>query len=147
MGNFFGGYEDSMEKFINFTRSNFFEILFVFLVGALGYGIIELLWRGKTHYTMLITGGICFFIIYCLNLHYAEKNLLFKCFFCMLVITFFEFLVGMLINKILLLHVWDYSDLPYNFMGQICFLYSVFWFFLGIPLAYVVPKLRRFIFM
>ena len=40
------------------------EQLFVFFIGAAGYGLLEILWRGYTHWTMLICGGICFFLIY-----------------------------------------------------------------------------------
>ncbi|MGI5825275.1 MAG: putative ABC transporter permease [Bacillota bacterium] len=134
-----------MDRFVNFTRSESFEMLFVFLIGAFGYGLLELFWRGRTHYSMLITGGLCFFIIYFLNLHYADKSLLFKCMLGMIVITALEFLVGVLVNKILLLQVWDYSSLPYNLMGQVCLLYSAFWFCLGIPLAFLTPVLHRFI--
>ena len=134
-----------MDKVVDFTKSDSFEMIFVFLVGAFGYGLLELFWRGRTHYSMLITGGLCFFIIYFLNLHYADKGLFFKCFMGMAVITSLEFVVGILVNKVFLLQVWDYSALPYNFMGQICLLYSAFWFILGLPLAYLVPGLHRFI--
>ena len=37
-------------------KTNF--LLFSF--GALGYGLIEILWRGHTHPSMLTAGGICF---------------------------------------------------------------------------------------
>ena len=36
----------------------------IFLLGALGYGAVETLWRGGTHWTMLLTGGVCFLLIY-----------------------------------------------------------------------------------
>ena len=134
-----------MEKIAEFTRSSGFEMLFVFLLGAFGYGILELFWRGRTHYSMLITGGLCFFIIYFLNLHYTDKGLMFKCLAGMLVITAIEFVVGVLVNKILLLQVWDYSAMRYNLLGQVCLLYSGLWFLLGIPLAYLTPIIHRFV--
>ena len=33
-----------------------------FSIGGAGYGLLELLWRGYTHPTMLLAGGICFVI-------------------------------------------------------------------------------------
>ena len=33
-------------------------------LGGAGYGAIELLWRGFTHWTMVLTGGFCFSILY-----------------------------------------------------------------------------------
>lgn len=134
-----------MEKIVEFTRSSGFEMMFVFLLGAFGYGLLELFWRGRTHYSMLIAGGLCFFIIYYTNLHYADKSLLFKCFIGMLVITLIEFSIGILVNKVLQLGVWDYSMLKFNIMGQISLLYSALWFLLGIPLAYLVPIIHRFL--
>ena len=134
-----------MDTVVEFTKSDSFEMIFVFLIGAFGYGLLELFWRGKTHYSMLITGGLCFFVIYFFNLRFADKSLIFKCLAAMAVITALELLAGIVVNKIFSLRVWDYSDLPYNFMGQICLLYSTFWFCLGLPLAYIVPALRRFI--
>ena len=49
------------------------------------------------------------------------------------VITAFELVTGVIVNLWLKLNVWDYSDAPINFLGQICLKYSIFWFFLTIP--------------
>ena len=32
----------------------------LFSIGAVGYGLIEIIWRGYTHWSMLGAGGICF---------------------------------------------------------------------------------------
>ena len=40
------------------------------------------------------------------------------------------------------LNIWDYSDLPFNLMGQICLLFSVFWFFLSIIAIWLDDYLR-----
>ena len=50
-----------------------------------------------------------------------------------LIITVVEFLFGLLVNRVLHLHVWDYSALPLNIMGQICLPFSLIWFVLTIP--------------
>ena len=34
--------------------------IIMFLIGSFGYGLIEILWRGRTHFSMLLAGGICF---------------------------------------------------------------------------------------
>ena len=44
-----------------------FELLILFSIGAILYMSIEILWRGYTHWTMGILGGICFVIIGLLN--------------------------------------------------------------------------------
>ena len=40
------------------------ETLFAAGVGAALYGGIELAWRGRTHWTMLLAGGTCFAVMY-----------------------------------------------------------------------------------
>ena len=35
----------------------------VFSLGGLGYGGIEILWRGATHWSMLLTGGVCLLLL------------------------------------------------------------------------------------
>lgn len=111
------------------------KYILIFLVGSAGYSALEVLWRGYTHWTMSITGGTCFLIIYLLNGVLQRENLLIRCLAGSLVITAAEFLVGVTVNLILKWNVWDYSSLPFNFLGQICLKYSLLWFFLCMPLA------------
>ena len=37
---------------------------FIFIAGALGYCLLEILWRGYTHPSMGIAGGLCLIGIY-----------------------------------------------------------------------------------
>ncbi len=113
----------------------------VFIIGSLGYTVIEMLWRGYTHWTMGIAGGICFLLIYNVNLR-VSSGLLMKCFLSSLCITAVEFVFGVFFNMILGLDIWDYSALPLNLFGQICLLYSVMWFFLSIPLIKLCDILK-----
>ena len=43
------------------------EVL-IFIVGAAGYAGVEYLYRGYTHWTMVLTGGACLLAFYCLSL-------------------------------------------------------------------------------
>lgn len=45
------------------------EIVSVFSIGAVGYSLLEILWRGNTHWTMTLAGGICFVGIHLSNIH------------------------------------------------------------------------------
>ena len=101
-----------------------------FLFGALGYGMIEILWRGRTHISMLFLGGLCFSFIRCLEGR-SKKNILLKALFSALFITGTEFAAGCAVNLWWRLNVWDYSAYRLNLLGQICLLYSVLWFFLS----------------
>ncbi|MDR0405329.1 MAG: putative ABC transporter permease [Clostridiales bacterium] len=124
-------------------RKNFKENSIVYLVGAAGYTLLEVLWRGYSHWTMAVTGGLCFVVIYRANLRLEGKGLLLKCLTGAAVVTAAEFAVGAVVNLALRWNVWDYSALPLNFLGQICALYSLIWFLLGVPLAPLCRWLRK----
>lgn len=112
------------------------EQLLIFLIGASGYGAIELAWRGHTHWTMLITGGVCFFLIYNLFNLLDDTRPFYKAILGSIIITLIEFIAGMIINVKFGLNVWDYSHLPFNLYGQICLPYSFLWFALSFPLVF-----------
>ena len=40
---------------------------FLFLIGGALYYLIEVLWRGYSHWSMFILGGVCFMIMGLLN--------------------------------------------------------------------------------
>jgi len=72
----------------------------------------------------------------------AEKlptvPLLYKAVLCSLGVTVVELIFGVIFNIILGMNVWDYSNAPFNFLGQICPGYTLLWCglsFLFLPLA------------
>lgn len=113
----------------------------IYLIGAIGYPIIELLYNGRTHWTMSIAGGICFLIVYIINTKFS--NILLCCPLSAIAITLIEFDIGMIVNYYFNLDVWDYSIYHYNIMGQVCLLYSFFWLLLSIPMYFMCSFLRR----
>lgn len=119
----------------------FLEFVCVFFSGAVGYGCLETLWRGHTHWTMLALGGICACVIYIISTRMHDR-LWKKWLMCAMSITALEFAVGCAVNLRLGWHVWDYSDMPGNFMGQICPLFSFFWLLLSIPCVHLSRLLR-----
>ncbi len=111
------------------------ELATVWSIGSLGYGLLEIIWRGYTHWSMLLTGGVCFLSIYRLNAKIKSRAVPLKAFLSACVITVLEFFSGCLFNKLLKLNVWDYSRHKGNLLGQICPLYCMLWFFLCFPLV------------
>lgn len=110
------------------------EQFFIFLIGAFGYSLMEILWRGYTHWTMAVTGGICFMLLFYINSRFPNSNVLFKSLLGAAAITAVEFVVGVTVNLVLKWNVWDYSRMPANVLGQICLPYTLLWFFMCIPL-------------
>lgn len=115
----------------------------VFAIGGLSYGAIEIIWRQYTHWTMVITGGVCFYTLYKLNANKEKMPVWKKCLLGSAVITTAEFLTGIIVNMIFDMRVWDYSGLPLNLFGQVCLLYSVLWALLSIPIDVVCKALRK----
>lgn len=48
-----------------------------------------------------------------------------------LLITVLELVCGCIVNLWLGWHVWDYSNMPFNLLGQICLPFTAIWFFLS----------------
>ena len=105
----------------------FFIYSYVALLGGFGYCTIEMLWRGRTHYSMFFAGAIVlasfYYIASCTTLSFFTR-----CIAGALIITGIELILGIWFNIILKENVWDYSNMPLNFMGQICLPFSALWF-------------------
>lgn len=115
----------------------------VYFIGAIGYGIIETLWRGYTHWTMLLTGGMCLLLAYLFNKKYGDLPFLVKCLVVCTIITSLEFIVGCIINLGFGWNVWDYSHQPYHLLGQICLEASSLWLLLSIPIILLNTQLEK----
>lgn len=122
---------------------NISEAVAVFGFGGVIYGLVEIFFRGYTHWTMVLTGGIVFTIIYLINLKLRTDSLLPRCFLGCLIITSAEFAVGCIVNLTLHWNVWDYSSERFNILGQICPLFSVGWFFICIPATFIADTLKK----
>ena len=108
------------------------KYLFLFCIGGFVYVMIEISGRGYSHISMFILGGICFIFLGLLNEIFSwDTPLLLQMLAGAITITVLEFITGCYVNLYKGLNVWDYSDLPLNYLGQICVLYSVFWFLLS----------------
>jgi len=121
--------------------------LILFILGGCTYMIIELCYRGHTHYSMGIVGGICFVLVGLINEFYEWDMP-----FCIQVviggttITCIELVSGVILNIILDLHIWDYSDQPFNLLGQICLGFSIYWYLICIPAIILDDYIRYYLF-
>jgi uncharacterized membrane protein len=105
------------------------EIL-VFILGGVAYAMIEVLFRGHTHWTMVLTGGACVLTMYMMSGWLLDIPLIASALTGALIITMYELVVGLIVNIRLGWSVWDYSDMPGNILGQICPTFSAIWFLL-----------------
>lgn len=120
------------------------EWIVLFFVGGFGYGQIELLYRGSTHWTMLVAGGSCLMLLRLIDqLCYGKLPYLIRCGIGAGCITAIEFIFGVICNKLLHWHVWDYSHEWGNLWGQICPRYTLYWFGICLPVFAVFALLRQ----
>lgn len=117
----------------------------MFLTGGTGYSLIEIFWRQYTHWTMFLLGGICFLAIERISSKLKDKYPLWQiCIVSALVITVLEFITGCVVNLMLGWDVWNYSNMPFNIMGQICIMFMVLWYLLCIPVTWLAGKMHNF---
>lgn len=117
------------------------------IIGGAAYCGIEMLWRGHTHWTMFLVGGLCFIFCGSINELFDWDMLIWKqMLICAIGITVIEFVSGVIINIVFKLNVWDYSNLPFNVLGQVCLLFSVLWFGLSFIAIVIDDWLRYWLF-
>ena len=107
----------------------------LFCLGGCGYVALELLWRGWSHGSMFLAGGLCLLLLGMLNrlsLAFPLRTLLGAA-----VITGVELATGLLVNRDF--SVWDYRGQPGNFLGQICLPFTLLW----IPVSLGARELYR----
>lgn len=111
--------------------------LILLVIGGCIYMCIEFLYRGYTHWTMGVVGGLCFVAVGLLN----EELPWHMCFETQMLyggamITCVEFVAGCVLNLWLHLNIWDYHQLPGNILGQVCPQFAAIWTALS---AVIIP--------
>ena len=119
----------------------------LYSVGGIIYYLIEILWRGHSHWTMCLLGGFCFLCIGLINEFFTWEIKIWKqAIYGTALITVLEFFSGCIINIWLGWNVWDYSNVPFNVLGQICLPYIILWFPLTIVGIVLDDYLRYWLF-
>lgn len=124
--------------------AEFLRTFIIFLTGGFIYGTLEIIYRGHTHPSMFVLGGICLVWIGGLDSFFRRTPPLpVQMLLGALFITTAEFVCGMILNVWLGLRVWDYSDIPYNIMGQVSIPFCALWVSLCLPAVLIENVLRK----
>lgn len=119
----------------------------LFLIGGGIYLAIELWWRGYSHPSMFVLGGICFVFVGLINQVLPRNTgLLWQSVIGAAFITAAEFVTGLIVNVWLGLHVWDYFHLPFNLFGQVSLRYFLLWIGLSAAAIWLDDRLRKWLF-
>ena len=118
--------------------------LLLFGIGGLSYVGLEFLWRGRSHISMFLAGGVCFLLLGKLHLTTPRLPLPLRGLLGSMIITSVELLAGLLANRDYA--VWDYRDVPFNFHGQVCLPFSLLWIPLSLGAMFLYEGLHRVFF-
>lgn len=123
------------------------KLLVLAVIGGAIYVGIEMLWRGHSHPSMFILGGLCFVSIGLINeLFPWELGIVWQALIGGTMVTCLEFITGVIVNIWLKLGVWDYSGLPLNILGQVCLPFYFAWFGLSVVAIVFDDYLRYWFF-
>lgn len=114
------------------------KLSLLFYLGGMCYAGLELLWRGFSHWSMFVLGGICFVLVGNLKRLRQHLPLPLRLLEASLLITLLELGCGLLVNRDY--RVWDYRHLPMNLFGQICLPFTLLW----IPVSLVAMVLYEY---
>lgn len=97
----------------------------LFVIGGGSYVGLELLWRGRSHGSMFLAGGLCFLLLGGLDRAKPRLPWPVRGFVGSGIITAVELGMGLLFNRSY--GVWDYRNMPLHFHGQICLPFALVW--------------------
>ena len=123
------------------------EALFVFLLGCVACFWLQMLLFPEPLWLLAPSGGIGLYLVYRVNRFYPRTALGVRALLGALLLTLTELFTGCIVNLGMGLSLWDYSALPYQFLGQICLPISLLYFFLCFPLALISYLIRRHVFL
>ena len=106
----------------------------IFALGGSIYVLMELIWRRRSHYSMFLAGGSCLLLVGHLEEIEPKLPLPLRIITGAGIITMVELATGLLFNR--RYTVWDYRDVPGNYLGQICLPFCLLW----IPVSALAGK-------
>ena len=115
----------------------------LFCLGGIAYVGLELLWRGRSHYSMFLAGGASLLLIGQLNRTQPRLALPLRALTGAGIITMVELAAGLLFNRDYA--VWDYRSLPGNWLGQICPRYFLLWLVLATLVLLIYDPLEKLV--
>ena len=113
----------------------------IFLAGGTGYVGLELCWRGRSHGSMFLAGGLCLVLIGKMEEKHPRLSQPLRILAGAGIITAVELATGLVWNRGYT--VWDYRQMPANLWGQICPAYCLLWLPVSAAAGFTYRWLRR----
>jgi hypothetical protein len=120
-------------KILNFFGNTVTEVInikiwkstLMMYLGGMTYAGLELLWRGRTHSSMFMLGGLRFVLIGKMGRVRPVLPIPVRTLAAAGLVTALELGCGLIVNREYA--VWDYRNLPLNYHGQICLPFTLLW--------------------
>ena len=113
----------------------------LFYIGGMAYMFLEFAWRGRSHGTMFLLGGVCFLVLGQISRRLPVKNIVIKGMAGSAAVTVLELVTGLAVNRDY--GIWDYRKMPYHFQGQICLPFSHMWIPVCLGAMAIYPLAER----
>ncbi len=136
-------------------KEELFLLLTYFLIYSILGWVMESVFRSVMEKRMINTGflkgPICPIygfgaIIMITILKNLENNIILLFITSLIILTAWEYIVGVLLEKIFHTKYWDYSDHKINFQGRICLSNSIYWGILGVVFVkFIHPFIQRIV--
>lgn len=124
-------------------KKRLYKNIMIFLIFSISYYLLEILWRGYSHWTMMILGGICGLLIGLINEITPTMKIWQQMLLGSIIVTILEFVGGCILNIWLNLGIWNYSSMPFNILGQVCLVYTILWFLLSYVVIWLDDEIRE----
>ena len=127
------------------------KILAIWFILGTFYFTLEGIWRipkgGYANIVMLPIGGLCGICVGSINQipKFYNMKVIYQSIIGAVITTIIEFISGLFLNCYLQLGIWDYSNLPFNILGQVCLPFSLIWFVI-MPLCIWLEDKIRYVF-
>ena len=101
---------------------------FLMWFGGSFYVTVEVFYRARSHWSMFLLAGLVFICIGLLNECWTwNTGFIQQVAIGVTIATVGEFITGCIVNLWLGWNIWNYSNLPYNLLGQICPQFIALW--------------------
>jgi len=123
------------------------KTILLFLVGYCTYIAVEVTYRNISYPIMGVCGGLVIILLDKINDNISwDIDIIIQGLCGSALVTFFELVIGEIaLHTELLPVMWNYSNVPLNFDGVICFPFSVIWFFLSLLAIFLADAINYYI--
>ncbi len=126
-----------MQGLNKYENNGFHGYVFMASCGVLFGALIEALYPERVMFIASLIMGIYFVIIHKINRAIEGEPIYTKALISTFAIAAVELAVGIITNRVLHLHLWDFSDSYFHLLGQICPRESIIRLIIAFPVIYL----------